>query len=193
MDPEDQNGPWWQCYRYFCSKNHVFDREIAGLRLAFYLSAFGMFRGDARLRKKNLDFFTKAADFSREFSNLRGLTISQLQLDHVQNDVAKYLRELRKFLGQEAAGQTDTLITKIALGTTACVPAYDRFAKEALKKRNNPRGVSKRSLSKMFTACQDGGYLADLVRNPDSTVPIMRHLDRQLWQRGKSTKDTPIT
>ncbi len=183
MEPEDQNAPWAQCYAHFGLSDTEFDIEIAGLKLAFFLANFGMFRGNATIRNKKLKTFMEIAEICRRYNFLRCLTIQNL----INNSerVTAFLEELQVFLNDNEISATDTLVTKIALATTSCVPGYDRFVKIALRNRNISASPSQRGLNQLYAACGEGEILSEFVQNADQTVPIMRSLDRHLLAAGR--------
>ena len=69
---------------------------------------------------------------------------------------------------------SDTLITKILLGTLGCVPAYDRFYKESVKKHHISSGnYNKKSVCRVakFSECR-------------IEYPPMKLMDMCFWQDG---------
>ncbi|RKY35192.1 MAG: hypothetical protein DRP78_05680 [Candidatus Omnitrophota bacterium] len=132
----DQNHrykSWEHCYSYFSQKN--IDKNIACLHLSFYLASWGMYRGSSFLLWKDYLIHQNVVEKilnnlklqKINFSNITEYQIEEIfKLIHwIKNwykDNVKSVNALRKNINA-----TDTLITKILLGTLACVPAYDRY------------------------------------------------------------------
>jgi hypothetical protein len=85
---------------------------------------------------------------------------------------------------------TDTLVTKILLGTLACTPAYDEFVGDGLYadgiKYSN---ISKRHLGALWTFCKEHDReFRQVQRNISENgirYPVMKLVDMYLWMRGQ--------
>lgn len=178
---EAWEAAWRQCYDYFGCSETEYDREIAGLRLAFYLASFGMFRASGKTRALQLMQFSKIACVCRRYGSLRDLEPEELATR--QGEVEEFLDCLKECLKEMSVSATDTLITKIALGATACVPAYDRFAVTALGKHEIVGSPSHQGLKELYSLRKKDLVLFKM--SYDSTVPFMRCLDVGLMKYGK--------
>lgn len=176
-----QHSTWGQCYAYFGQPDALFDLENASLRLAFYLASFGMFRGSGKIRKLAISDFGRLAKVCRQHKQLRDRKPRWLQANVV--DVVSFLEELRHELDGLGVASTDTLISKIALGTTACVPAYDRYAKRVLRRECIIATPSSKGLEELF-ALRDGD-LSRFGASLEQGIPFMRCLDLGLYSTGE--------
>ena len=61
-------------------------------------------------------------------------------LGEIGSRIRKCYAEERSSFADEVNHATDTLITKILLGTLGCVPAYDRYYMQAVKKHHISNG-----------------------------------------------------
>lgn len=172
---------WAQCYDYFGVRNREFDVEIASLRLAYYLASFGMFRASGQTRTLQLEDFSRLVNICREYSSLRdqGTRFLLRNLDRVLD----FTEALRVETCNLNVSPTDTLISKIALATTASMPAYDRYAVAALRDHGIVGCPSRRGLSQIYALSRK--ELKTFGLHSKSSLPIMRALDVALMERGK--------
>ena len=88
---------------------------------------------------------------------------------------------------------TDTLLTKILLGTLGCVPAYDRFFKNGLKNKGSKpySSFSKNSFEKVIKFYIDNKDDFDEVQK-EIDYPIMKLIDMYFFKIGveSSSKDS---
>ena len=172
---------WEQCYDYFGTPDEDFDAEIGALRLAFYLASFGMFRASGKTRQLQLREFSRLAKVAREYADLRDR--KPKYLSKKQADVEEFLARLRSEISEVGASPTDTLTTKIALATTACVPAYDRYAVLALRNRGLIGSPSPRGLAQLYKLRKRN--LPEFGAKYDGNTPFMRCLDIALVTGGE--------
>lgn len=125
------------CFNYFQSF-HDDDRipalteagqlETSCLQLGFYLASWGMFRGKAAL----LQHSAKSLGPAVRVLAAAPEAVWQADADdygpQVQAALTTVYRELRASL---PGGQSQTLVTKTMLGVFGCVPAYDRYFRDA--------------------------------------------------------------
>ena len=84
---------------------------------------------------------------------------------------------------------SDTLITKILLGTLGCVPAYDRFYKESVKKHHISSGnYNKKSVCRVakFYCDHEDSFEKLRLELPECRIeyPPMKLMDMCFWQDG---------
>jgi hypothetical protein len=130
-DPNGRYRSWEHCYNFFAN-NHIMPNEQIkdqlSLNLAFYLASWGMYRGSSFLLKKDYLFHKPAIELlvSPEWSNLWHPTAELLSKQRYAQQVIELSNELNKvYCLEKGSDLTDTLTTKILLGTLGCVPAYD--------------------------------------------------------------------
>jgi hypothetical protein len=129
---------WEHCYDYFrrtTPQGLSADRDQAALQLAFYLASWGMYRGSSFLLQHSYTVHLGVIDLlgARRFSVLwtREFGAGGTDDDLVPT-ILKAIDGIRKayqpFAPSANSGQpTDTLITKVILGTFGCLPACDRY------------------------------------------------------------------
>lgn len=201
----DKNGrsrSWEHCYRVFrdARTDPSPDCDYLSLHLAFYLASWGMYRGSSFLLQKDYKVLVPIVEevLKPEYDCLFGLACVGLR----DSEVQKRLKELRVDIAEhfgpirdEVAGRkvpssvSPVLITKILMGTLGCVPAYDRFFVDGIKKYKVTTQEysleSVRKLAKFYEAHND--RLEDArrgMRVGDLTYPQMKLLDMGFWQIG---------
>jgi len=125
------------CFNYFQSF-HDDDRipalteagqlETACLQLGFYLASWGMFRGKAALLQHSAKSLGPAVRVLAAAPEAVWRADADDYGPPVQSALTRVYRELRASL---PGGQSQTLITKTMLGVFGCVPAYDRYFRDA--------------------------------------------------------------
>ena len=92
-------------------------------------------------------------------------------------------------------GVSETLITKILMGTLGCVPAYDRYFVDGIKEYNiKPACFSQKSIQSlaMFYAGNEKLFEETRTRlriqEGDIEYPQMKLLDMGFWQIGKENE-----
>ena len=138
----DEHGrylSWRHCYKAFGENRNKTDEQTVDylcLHLAFYLASWGMLRGSSFLLQKDYKVHTPIVRMIQEerYNPLFGISARDLckeenllLLDEIGNRIKEaYAKELPAKEGV-INNATETLITKILLGTLGCVPAYDRY------------------------------------------------------------------
>ena len=201
----DENGrsrSWEHCYRVFrdARTDPSPDCDYLSLHLAFYLASWGMYRGSSFLLQKDYKVLVPIVEeiLKPEYDCLFGVACTDLrnsdvraQLKKLCDDIADYFDPIRK----EVAGREVTtpvspvLITKILMGTLGCVPAYDRFFVDGIRKHNvTTQEYSLKSLLKLvdfYEAHNDRLEEARRgMRTEDLTYPQLKLLDMGFWQIG---------
>ena len=201
----NENGrsrSWEHCYRAFrdARTDPSPDYDHLSLHLAFYLASWGMYRGSCFILQKDYKVHTPIVEeiLKPEYDCLFGLACAdlrksevQMMLETVNNYIADYFDQIRKEVaGREVASPVSPiLITKILMGTLGCVPAYDRFFVDGIKKYKVTTQEyslkSVRKLAEFYEAHNDrleearrGMRIGDLV------YPQMKLLDMGFWQIG---------
>ena len=128
IDPiiEDENHrykSWEHCYNAFGNKNELPD--VLALHLGFYLASWGMYRGSSKLLQKDYKIHKNAVTIILSHYHLRDIVINNL-LPEIKS-VEHVIKDLSHFYSEEKITPTDTLISKIILGTLGCLPAFDRY------------------------------------------------------------------
>ena len=201
----NENGrsrSWEHCYRVFrdARTDPSPDYNYLSLHLAFYLASWGMYRGSSFLLQKDYKVHTPIVEeiLKPEYDCLFGLACADLRESEVQGSleklhkyIAKHFRPIRnEVAGREVASPVSpVLITKILMGTLGCVPAYDRFFVDGIKKHKVTTQEyslnSVRRLADFYEAHNDRLEEARRgMRTEDLTYPQMKLLDMGFWQIG---------
>ena len=121
---------------WLANDNSVSDSEAA-LWLSSLLAHWGMFRASSKLKDKNALFFQALIRFAAKGSKAALGPIIGLPFERLTTVSPECIddcfKSLSEWLAQREVAPTDTLMTKIALGLTCDVPAYDRYFKQGLK------------------------------------------------------------
>lgn len=113
---------WEHCYNAFGNKK--LDDDTLALHLGFYLASWGMYRGSTKLLQRDYQVHVPVVKIIKKYQNLRCE-----RGDDVKEEYILKILELKKEIAKAYQGfiPSDTLITKIILGTLGCVPALDRY------------------------------------------------------------------
>jgi len=138
-DPNHRYRSWEHCYSHFQqhhSSNREEDLDTTTLHLAFYLASWGMYRGSSQLLQKDYRVHTPIV---RELSDSKYICLWQLNFDSLNAQgsevelLFQLVKKLRQIYTEVHVTPTDTLITKVLLGTFCCTPAYDQFFIDGVK------------------------------------------------------------
>ena len=204
----NENGrsrSWEHCYRVFrdARTDPSPDYDYLSLHLAFYLASWGMYRGSCFILQKDYKVHTPIVEeiLKPEYDCLFGVACADLRESEVQDRleelnkyIAKHFRPIRNEVAGRAVASpvSPVLVTKILMGTLGCVPAYDRFFVDGIKKYKvttqeySPESV--RKLAKFYEAHNDRLEEARRgMRTEDLIYPQMKLLDMGFWQVGFET------
>jgi len=167
-----------------------------------------MYRGSSFLLQKDYRVLSPIVEeiLKPEYDCLFGLACADLRepevqerLKNVSNNIANHFGPIR----DEVAGRevptpvSPVLITKIHMGTLGCVPAYDRFFVDGIKKyKVTTQEYSRNSLLKLVDFYEEHNDRLEEARRGmrvgDLTYPQMKLLDMGFWQVGydQETKES---
>ncbi len=209
----NENGrsrSWEHCYRAFrdARTDPSPDYDYLSLHLAFYLASWGMYRGSSFLLQKDYKVHTPIVEeiLKPEYDCLFGLACAdvrkseiQMKLKTVYGNIAEHFGPIRDQVAGRAVPSpvSPILITKILMGTLGCVPAYDRFFVDGIKKHKVTTQEysleSVRKLAKFYEEHNDRLEEARRgMRTEDLVYPQMKLLDMGFWQVGydQETKES---
>lgn len=189
---------WDNCFHSFSTSQK---QETQILELAFYLASWGMYRGSSGLLQKNHLIHKGAVKilFSKTNQKLKCNEKFEVQKEEinailaVKDELAKHYSNIYFTKGtdkQKPISPTDTLLSKIMLGTLACVPAYDRYFIGGLKEmKMQHTGFNDASLNELFNFVQsnknDINQAQKLIKTKiQAHYPLMKILDMYFWQIG---------
>jgi len=202
-DPNHRYKSWEHCYTYFKNnrKSSNKDIDVFSLNLFAYLSSWGMLRGSSFLLQKDYKFHNEIVEIilDPKYDVLQDLDISTVTYKEI-NLVLELGDRIRKSYfdrtylvnGTEGMNKTatDTLVSKVLLGTLCCSPAYDRFFRDGLKLQ----GIPNRNFTKKAFLSQKQYYIKHLDEFNETQdainkragvhYPTMKILDMYLWELG---------
>lgn len=198
-DPHGRYMSWRHCYKAFSENRNSTDEQIVdylSLHLAFYLASWGMYRGSSFLFQKDYKVHIPVVMIIQEkkYNPLHGISAKKLcEEDNLDllNDIAErirgcYAEEAPSFEGT-LNNATDTLVTKVLLGTLGCVPAFDRYYVNSVKKNR----ISNGTFSKNAVCCVAEFYCDNLnafenlrheINKYGIEYPPMKLMDMCFWQ-----------
>lgn len=188
---------WNQCHYAFekARKAKIVDRDILALRLGFYLFSWGMFR-NSFLRGNNYSIHKKvvAYIFDPRYKTLWNYDPSKKTVKDLKKDsklifqfcckVKGYYSRRGAILRKNEPDASDTLLSKICLGTFACLPAFDANLQAALStsKQINTKKLSRVGILALMRYVHD--HHSDFSTTPRVNWPLMKRVDAALWQYG---------
>ena len=201
IDPHSRYFSWEHCYKAFLTHRNAKDDPTAdylALHLAFYLASWGMYRGSTFLLQKDYKVHIPIAKIIQEkkYDPLVGISAKDLCKERnltLLEDIGKRIyacyAEDTPASDRKINAASDTLITKILLGTLGCVPAYDRFYKESVKKHHISSGnYNKKSVCRVAKFYCDHEDSFEKLRLELSECrieyPPMKLMDMCFWQDG---------
>ncbi|HCB67694.1 MAG TPA: hypothetical protein DEP70_09265 [Acholeplasmataceae bacterium] len=202
-DPNHRYKSWEHCYTFFKQnrKSKDIDIDYFSLHLFAYLSSWGMLRGSSFLLQKDFKFHNEIVEI---ILDSRYDSLQDLDLARINNNDVDLLMEIKNRIrdsyfdrtdlvnGTEGENKTasDTLVSKILLGTLCCSPAYDRYFIDGLKQKSIPnRNFSERSLfqlKKHYNANlnQFLETQTEISNLAGINYPSMKLFDMYFWELG---------
>ena len=201
-DAHGRYRSWEYCYYRFykarSEKNN--DLDYLSVQLAFYLASWGMYRGSSFLLQKDYQIHSPVVEevVKSRYDILFGVNCEDL----LKKDVQQQLMELSIFLvdyyeavrasvkGMNIKNSiSETLITKILMGTLGCVPAYDRYFIAGIKSRKVAAGsFSIKSVQQLAQFYVKNHDVLEPVRRKlvlhDILYPQMKLIDMGFWEIG---------
>jgi len=192
---------WEHCYGYFHKSKAqavLADLDHAALQLGFYLASWGMYRGSNFLLQhtytvhKSVIQQIASPRFSPLWEREFGAGLDDNKLVPVILDAIISVRDAYTPFAQLAASgvATDTLITKVLLGTLGSLPACDRFFIDGFKSEGLSYSyLNEKFIGRVLNFCRDN--LAPLRHEQDEIecmggrrYPLMKLIDMYFWQIG---------
>ena len=198
----DEHGrylSWRHCYCAFRENRKRKDEKTVdylALHLAFYLASWGMYRGSSFLLQKDYKVHKAVVNIILEdkYNPLLGITAEAL-LDETMLDLLDDIsKRIRKAYADEQPAfpgttnnATDTLVTKILLGTLGCVPAYDRYYVQAVRQYGVSSGrydrKSIQDIAKFYLAhSNEFERVRKELSESGIEYPAMKIMDMCMWQ-----------
>ena len=213
----DKNGrykSWEYCNKVFNEKHSELiekrkngfdlseeDYDFLALHLSFYLASWGMYRGSAMLLYTDYKIHVPIVKelMKEEYDNLWNINYDDL--NNEKSDIISLMDKIKMLYGDRPAevrqiyhkekvqNISDVLLTKILLGTLACIPAYDTYFTKAIRKYKNRTGTpsfkSMEALAKFYHDNEESlnNLLVEFEKD-DIKYPQMKLLDMGFFQYG---------
>lgn len=200
-DPHGRYMSWRHCYNTFMEYRNNVDEmtlDYLALHLAFYLASWGMYRGSTFLLQKDYKVHAPVVKILTEekYDPLLGISAEELTedinlelLEDVSNRIRRVYAAEQPSPKKVANNATETLVTKILLGTLGCVPAYDQYYVKAVKQYNVSAGAynkkTVRDVALYYLSHKDVfESLREELSNCGTCYPAMKLMDMCMWQLG---------
>ena len=205
---EEETGryrSWEYCQKVFNdahNSQNINDEYIdyLCLHLAFYLASWGMYRGSSFLLQKDYKVHKDAIKviLDNKYNSLWGIPINDYKQEYNQEllfDITNKLKEIYNKIRLSVKEKmpknelSDTLITKILMGTYGCVPAYDRYFISGIRNEKAASGnFNKKSILELVNFYNKYYYDFENARKQMSVFgmeyPQTKILDSCFWQIG---------
>lgn len=194
---------WEHCYQHFQQRALFAGQqqvETAALHLAFYLASWGMYRGSSFLLQRDYSIHLDAVStlLQPQYEPLWSATFNDATNDETAANLICSLSDAlkatyRQHIGDENVRRrnpTDTLITKILLGTVGCAPACDRYFILGFRHRELMYSQFSASfLRQVFRFYRDHAEALNdaqsaIVQQGGIRYPIMKLIDMYFWEIG---------
>lgn len=204
----DKNGryrSWEYCYKVFydAHKSDYIDESYLDylcLHLSFYLASWGMYRGSSFLLQKDYKIHKNVIKeiMNKKYNALWGIKVkeykkeeNQLILEELVESIKKIYNEIRLTVREKKPKNelSETLLTKVLMGTMGCVPAYDRYFISGIRKYNVANGIfNLKSILQLIDFYNNYYKEFETVRSKmnvgEIEYPQMKILDMCFWQVG---------
>ncbi len=197
-DPHGRYMSWCHCYKAFSKNRKVYDEQVVdylSLHLAVYLASWGMLRNSFLFQKDYKVHIPVVRVIQEEkYNPLRGISAKELcnpENLNLLDDAAQRIRDCyaaeQPSLTGGSNNATDTLVTKILLGTLGCAPAFDRYYKDSVKKNHISSGIfnqkSVRSVAEFYCMhFNEFETLRQEISQRGIEYPPMKLMDMCFWQ-----------
>jgi hypothetical protein len=186
---------WEHCFnffRQFATPGVAVDSQTAALQLAFYLASWGMYRGSSFLLQYDYTIHMAAVEALTQprFSPLWGRDVGGSDDDMAIVPLILEAVDVVRLAYKPFGNATDTLVTKVLLGTLACLPAADRlflngFASAGFKYSY----LNRNFVHRVVSFC---GENVEVLRSEQARIkdvrgahyPLMKLVDMYFWQIG---------
>jgi len=195
----DEHGryrSWEHCYEKFhdARNDSGANLDYLSLHLAFYLASWGMYRGSSFLLQKD---YLVHAPIVQEVLRDRYDPLLDIECADIRREPNLKLLEdlgnaMRSLYREAQVTPTDTLVTKVLMGTLGCVPAYDRYFIAGIKDQSvvgrGGYSYNRKSVAALADFYVENSKALESARSglmvDGLEYPQMKMLDMGFWQRG---------
>jgi hypothetical protein len=194
-DPHHRYRSWEHCYAFFRRtgpRRLISNRDAAAMHLGLYLASWGMYRGSGFLLQHAYTAHLTVVD-SLALSSLSDLWNVDFGSSGQDRELIPIIVRATEIIkeGYRAFGNaSDTLATKVLLGTIGCLPACDRYFVAGFKSL----GLEYSKVNKPFVECLLDFCSHNLIglRREQTRIeristihsPPMKLIDMYFWQIG---------
>ena len=201
-DPNGRYRSWEHCYTNFCDARNSdkVDVDYLSLHLSFYLASWGMYRGSSFLLQKDYRVHIPIVKIllEKKYDPLVGIECKEYKKAENQNlliELSKRLSDYYDKIRRSGKKQdfknelSSTLITKVLMGTLGCVPAYDRYFVDSVRKYKIASGnYNTKSILELTDFYEENSQCLEATRKKmkvgNRIYPQMKILDMVFWQIG---------
>lgn len=163
------------------------DYDYMALNLAFYLASWGMYRGSSFLLDKSYKIHIEPVKLIFSKDELWKGSLSSSELTVFGKELANIYGvgdEVKASNDGISGNMTDTLFTKILLGLTGNIIAYDRYCKTALSFLGCGRNFFRTSRDTSWDRLRNGGFekLAGIPSDIKASYPKVEFKDGRYVQ-----------
>ena len=191
--PEGRYKSWEHCFKYF-NKFDGQDYDKAALMLAFYLASWGMYRGSSFLLQYTYIIHVDAVKtiFNAKYNKLRSALILNNEeisllfslIDELKKHYFRYNKAVKTNI-KDYNDVSDTLISKILMGVIGNIPAYDRYVKAGLKKKDLQQRMSENGYRQLLDFYYKNKEEIDFLCEKHTNYTPMKIIDMYFWELGK--------
>ena len=192
---------WEHCHKVFKQRKEnpgSVDNDMLCLHLAWFLASWGMLHNSFLLLK---DYKVHASVvellFNDEWNDLWDISAANLAQRETARKIIKLSERITQAYAESGCDRTptETLLTKILLGTIGCVPAYDTYFKKAIASTGvSRRHFSENSLVALGTFYMEHNEQFEKLRSYCSQAgfeyPVAKILDMCFFEYGLAMKGT---
>lgn len=190
-DSHHRYKSWEHCYLSF---NNNENSEIQVLKMGFYLASWGMYRGSSGLLWKDYTIHYGALEKLKKYNHLKYVNVND---KYDINGVLSLVDEMKDYYSRityykkgqpKKISATDTLVSKVILGSLGCMPAMDRYFNQGFCKMEH-LVINENSLTSIYnTAQQMASQINEaqhwIYEKTKVTYPTMKIVDMYHWQIG---------
>jgi hypothetical protein len=199
--PNHRYRSWEHCFRFFRAGPTEIgsNLDVAALQLGFYLASWGMYRGSSFLLQRDYSVHkaTVQALCSNSFAALWEHEIETNASNEQHADLILQAARAVRGSYQPFGNASDTLVSKVLLGTVGCLPACDRFFIDGFKRSGNKYSyLNARFVRRMIAFCiQRRCELQEerlrIASASGVDYPLMKLADMYFWQVGFEAAGEP--
>ncbi len=161
------------------------NRDHLALHLGFYLASWGMYRGSSQLLQNDYKVHIEAVDILNDYNHLRCNQNYEVAVCDLP-EILEIIKELSIYYNKKhGVTPTDTLISKIVLGTLGSLPAYDRFFIDGVKQLElKSTTLKEKSLRELFKFIESNKEELKILKTIYPQYTQMKLIDMYFWQVG---------